>query len=347
MNDDKSPSIQSKGGEARAKSLSPEERSQSARNAVVARWEKAGKRAPLPKVAYPGELDIGGCIIPCAVLDNGKRIISENGMTNAILGSRSGASKRLKAAAKTEGALLPLFLAPSQLKPLITNDLLDGPLKLLEYESGDNIENGYDGGALPLVCDIWLKAREQGLLQKQQLNKAQQAEILMRALAHVGIIALIDEATGFQYERPRRDLEEQLKRFLSEELRRWVKTFPADYFKHLCRLRGVELRADMKLPSYFGTLTNNLIYKRIAPGLLKKLKERKEERGKASNKLFYWLSEDIGIRSLLVHIGTVVGIMKLHTNYDTFERQLNQIAPPYPDAPGLFDNPADWEEPNG
>ncbi|HEV2328742.1 MAG TPA: P63C domain-containing protein [Verrucomicrobiae bacterium] len=266
-------------------------------------------------------------------------------MTNAILGSRSGASKRLKAAARNQGALLPLFLAPSQLKPLITDDLLDGPLKMLEYESGDNIEQGYDGAALPIVCDIWLKAREQELLQAQQLNKAQQAEILMRGLAHVGIIALIDEATGYQYERPRRDLEEQLKKFLSDELRRWVKTFPADYFKHLCRLHGVELRTDMKLPQYFGKLTNNLVYRRIAPGLLKKLKERRSERGSPSNKLTQWLSEDLGIRAVLVHLGTVVGLMKINNNYEAFERQLNQIAPIYPETPGLWDNPRDWEEP--
>jgi len=140
-------------------------------------------------------------------------------------------------------------------------------------------------------------------------------------------------------------LEEQLKKFLSEELRRWVRTFPADYFKHLCRLRGVELRSDMKLPQHFGHLTNNLVYRRIAPGLLKKLKERREERGNRSNKLTQWLSEDIGLRGVLVHLGTVVGLMKINTNYNDFEKQLDQIAPIYPETPGLFDDPKDWEEP--
>jgi hypothetical protein len=163
--------------------------------------------------------------------------------------------------------------------------------------------------------------------------------------ASVGINALIDEATGFQYDRPRRDLEEQLNKFLSEHLRKWVRTFPADYFKHLCRLRGIELRPDMKLPSYFGDLTNKLIYRRIAPGLLKKLKERKAERGSPSNKLFSWLSEDIGLRAVLVHLGVVVGLMKINTDYKLFERQLDGIAPIYPADPGLFDNPKDWEKP--
>jgi hypothetical protein len=101
----------------------------------------------------------------------------------------------------------------------------------------------------------------------------------------------------------------------------------------------------VKLPQYFGHLTNNLIYRRIAPGLLKKLKERKLERGSPSNKLHSWLSDDIGFRAVLVHLGTVVGFMKINTDYKTFERQLDAVAPIYADSPGLFDNPKDWEEP--
>ena len=101
----------------------------------------------------------------------------------------------------------------------------------------------------------------------------------------------------------------------------------------------------MKLPQYFGRLTNNLVYRRIAPGLLRKLKERREELGNKSNKLFCWLSEDIGLRAMLVHLGTVIGFMKTNSKYDAFERQLDMVAPIYPDQPGLFDNPKDWEDP--
>jgi hypothetical protein len=100
----------------------------------------------------------------------------------------------------------------------------------------------------------------------------------------------------------------------------------------------------MKLPLYFGQLTNNLIYRRLAPGLLKKLKDRKRERGSPSNKLHSWLSEDVGFREVLLHLGIVVGLMKVNTTYDVFEKQLDEAAPIYPDSPGLFDDPKDWEE---
>lgn len=188
-----------------------------------------------------------------------------------------------------------------------------------------DLANGIKAELLPQICDIWITANVNGALttESQKLTAAR-AYMLMKAFAGVGVIALVDEATGYQYDRPRRELEDQLKKFLSEEL-----------------------RSDMKLPQYFGTLTNNLIYRRIAPGLLLKLKERKLERGKASNKLYNWLSEDVGFRALLIHMGQVIGTMKRHTKYEDFEKDLNIIAPPYPETPGLFDNPKDWEEPKG
>jgi hypothetical protein len=101
----------------------------------------------------------------------------------------------------------------------------------------------------------------------------------------------------------------------------------------------------MRLPQYFGHITNDLVYRRIAPGVLKALKERRSERGSPSNKLCWWTSDELGRPELLLHLGTVVGIMKLHTDYDQFHKQLDQVAPVYPEFPGLFDDAKDWEMP--
>jgi len=122
-------------------------------------------------------------------------------------------------------------------------------------------------------------ARTAGVLVASQRHIADRATILARALTNVAIIALVDEATGFQYERPRRELENYLKKFLSEGLIRWVRTFPNDYFKHLCRLKGSRAKARHAPAAVFGHLTNDLVYRRIAPGLLTALKERRAERG--------------------------------------------------------------------
>lgn len=335
---DEQKSIQSKGGKARALSLSSEERSDIARGAALARHE--GKKH-IPKATHEGPLELGGVEIDCAVLEDGTRVLSRAGFVRAI--GRTGKVKGGEAYRPESN--LPVFLGAENLKPFIASDLVrnSNPLNYRPLRGGVSI--GYHAEFLATVCEVFLTARAAGALAKNQQHIAMQCELLMRGFARVGITALVDEATGFQYDRPRRDLEEQLKRFLSDSLRRWVRTFPADYFKHLCRLRGVELRHDMKLPQYFGQLTNNLIYRRLAPGLLRKLKERREERGSKSNKLHSWLSEDVGLREVLVHLGTVVGIMKLHSDYHSFERQLDLVAPIYSEHPGLFDNPKDWEEP--
>jgi len=189
-----------RGGKAAAAILTPDERKERAQKAASARWEKQDKTT-LPKATHRGELNIDGIVIPCAVLDNGKRVISEVGITMALLGSRSGASKRLKKANEEAGAPLPIFLAPSMLKPFIDDELREGPLQHISYTEGRRTVSGFDANLLTAVCDVWLKAREAGALQKQQLGKAQKAEILMRSLAKVAIIALVDEATGYQAER--------------------------------------------------------------------------------------------------------------------------------------------------
>lgn len=156
----------------------------------------------LLKAKYRGELKFGDSIISCAVLENGTRVLSETGITKAILGqaSGSGASQRLKAKAKEVGTLLPLFIAPSQLIPFIPNDLDGDPLTLINYDDNNKEMTGYKAEILPIICDIWLQARESNALLKSQLPKAYEAEILMRSLAKVGIIALVDEATGYQFD---------------------------------------------------------------------------------------------------------------------------------------------------
>lgn len=335
----KKKSIQSKGGDARAKSLTPEERSDIARNAALARHEKTGK--PMPKATHEATLELGGTDIDCAVLEDRTRVLSRAGFVRAI--GRKGKVKGGEV--YSPEFQLPVFLAADNLKPYITSELRENSTPINYKQLKGGVAIGFKAELLPSVCETFLAARDAGVLQKNQEHIAKQCEILIRGFARLGITALVDEVTGYQYDRPRRDLEEQLKQFLSENLRRYVQTFPAEYFKHLCRLRNVELRSDMKLPQYFGKLTNNLIYRRIAPGLLRKLKERREERGSKSNKLFSWLSEDVGLRGMLVHLGTVVGFMKIHTDYDSFERQLDEVAPIYPEFPGLFDNPKDWEAP--
>jgi hypothetical protein len=331
-----------KGGFKRAEALSPERRKEIALQGVAARREQAAARqelAKLPKATHEGEMDIGGTLISCAVLEGNKRVLTQSGFMLALGRARQAKGRQYY----DSDVNLPAFLTAKNLKQFIPEQLLVTSSQIEFRTLSGTRAFGYSADLLPLVCGVFLDAQKAGVLTHNQKPIAEKALLLVRGLAHVGIIALVDEATGFQYERPRRELEEQLKKFISDALRKWVRTFPASYFENLCRLRGVELRPDMRLPQYFGKVTNNLVYRRLAPGLVARLKQQRLEFGKQSNKLHSWLSSDLGFPEVLIHLGTVVGVMKQHTNYEQFERALEDIAPIYPEVPGLFDDPKDWE----
>src|ERR1039458_3949044 len=239
-------SIQSLGGEARAKSLTPEQRSETARAAAVARWENAPNAKKIPRATHSGEINIGGLIIPCANLDNGLRVISDRSMAKTLGITGGGAYWKRKKKGES-GAMLPEYVSAKYLQPFITEQIKARILDSITYKALNGVNaNAIRATVLADICDIWIKAKQSGALEKEQVSIADNAYILLMGFASIGINALVDEATGFQYDRPRRDLEEQLKKFLSEHLRQWVRIFPADYFKHLCRLRQVELRADMR-----------------------------------------------------------------------------------------------------
>lgn len=309
-----------KGGVARSNNLSQERRKEIAAAAAKARWKVKGEpNANLPKVlgGYAGTVDIAGAKLPCAVIDGPsgiQRVLTETGITNAILGTRSGASKRLKKAAEEDGAHLPIFVAPGQLKAFINNDLLEGPLKPIEYLEGDKVVRGYDSTVLVAVCNVWLDARAAGALQKQQLAKAQQAEILIRGLANTAVAALIDEATGYQSVRPGDALQQYLQILVRKELAVWAKKFPDEFYENIYRLRGWPWTGMSKNRySAVAGYTRDLVYDRMAPGLLKELegKSPKDEKGQRDNKLHQWLSGDVGDPMLASHLQSLLTLQRL------------------------------------
>lgn len=305
------------GGLARAQRLSPEERSAIAATAARKRWEVRTTSTDILKVLYKGELDLVGMKLPCAVIQgpNGiQRVLSEHGVTNAILGTRSGASKRLKKAAEEGGALLPIFVAPRQLKPFIDKELVDGPLKPLDCDDGSRVIRNYDASILAAVCNLWLTAREAGALQKQQLPKAQKAEILLRALAKTGIVALIDEATGYEKVRPQNALQSYLEMLVRKELAAWAKKFPDEFYENIYRLKGWQWPGMGKNRySIVAHYTRDLVYERLAPGLLTELERKspKNEKGNRANRLHQWLTSEIGDPMLAQHLHSLVMFERL------------------------------------
>jgi hypothetical protein len=68
---------------------------------------------------------------------------------------------------------------------------------------------------------------------------------------------------------------------------------------------------------------------------LKSLKQRRAELARPNEKLHSGLSFDVGVPKILLHLGTVAGLMKLNDEHDKFKKQLDEVAPFYPATPGL------------
>lgn len=309
------------GGNARAAKLSPERRSQIASNAARARREIL--KATHGSADHP--LRIGDVEIPCYVLEDGRRVLSLGGMVKALgmsIGSAGGG----------EGDRLASFAAGKAISPFISEDLanrMNSPVRF-HAPTGGTTATGYEATILADLCDAVLAARQAGALRSNQEHIAHQCEILVRGFARVGIIALIDEATGYQKERAKDALATILEAFIAKELQPWVQTFPTEYYQELFRLRGLSFpTASVKRPQYFGVLTNDIVYKRLAPGVLDELKRvtPRNDDGRPKAKYFQSLTSNTGYPKLREHLGKVVMMMQLSQNYQDFKAKLEQYLP--------------------
>ena len=312
-----------RGGFARARALSAGRRREIAKKAAESRWTK-----DLPVAYYTGELEIGDAKIECAVLEDGRRVLTQSDMMRAM-----GRARQAKGRAYYDGDVnLPAFLTAKNLKPFISKELYVTSSQIeFRLPSGQRAF-GYLADMLPEVCKVYLKARDAGALVQSQQHIAVQADILIRGLASIGIVALVDEATGYQRDRAADALAVILERFIAKELQPWVKTFPDTYYEQLFRLRGLEYPKDSVIrPQYFGKLTNDIIYDRLAPGVREELKEStpKLPSGRRKHRFFQRLTPDLGHPKLREHLASVVTIMKLSRDYKDFKGKLDHIHPPY------------------
>ena len=321
------------GGRARAEKLSPEVRSEIARQAAATRWLTAGKA--VRRAVFEGDLVIADTKLPCAVLDDGTRVLARSHFIEAIgrRGKVKGGSKFERQEAKFK---VPVFLAAENLKPFVSLELVQNSAPIHYYAKfGPNW--GLRAEVLPGVCQVYLDAERAGVLQKNQQHIADHCRILSRGFATVGLFALIDEATGAQDSRAANALAEILEQFIAKELRKWVKTFPTEFFRGICRLRNVPFNDAFRFPSYFGHLINDVIYARLAPLVLAELRRKNPvtETGRRKGKLFQWLSEDVGDPKLRAHFIKVLTLFDASEDWETFYRLLDKALPRFSTQPLL------------
>ena len=153
---------------------------------------------------------------------------------------------------------------------------LDTPLRFTRPGRGGVLATGYEATILPDICSAILDARKkEKKLTAAELAVADQCEILTRAFAKVGIIALIDEVTGYQEIRDREALQQILDKFLRKEYAAWAQRFPEEFYREMFRLRNWQWRGmRVNRPSVVAHYTKDLVYQRLAPGILEELERR-------------------------------------------------------------------------
>lgn len=285
-----------------------------------------GLKRPL-KAEFSGDLHIGDLIIECSVLEGGIRVLSYRGTSRAL-----GGSEKWSKTAETNGALeLPPFLNKKAIIPLVSEKIrvpLSEPI-IYKPLHGGRTAYGVPAELLPDICDVWLKAREQRIIKGSALKIAAKAEILMRGLAHVGIIALVDEATGYQEVRDRNELQLVLKKYISPQLLPWAMRFPHKFYEEMFRLRGWEYNAQskQKKPMMAGKLTRQLIYDKLPTGIVQEL-ERKNpvdpETKRRKTHHHRWLTIEVGDPHLERQIVAVTTLMSVSKNWRKFESLFRQ-----------------------
>jgi len=333
----------SKGGKARASVLTPEQRKEIAVNAVRTRWAKT-KGIPIAEVGqqvtnspgenqshlilkndspislFQGELELGGVKFFCHVLDDGKRVIAQREVVRALTGKVAG---NLKA-----------YIGTSNIREYINIEKIENETIIFRIPGTQYEAIGYEATLLIEICDAYLKARESVELTPTQQLLAKQAEIIVRACAKIGIIALIDEATGFQKVRAQNALRLKIQAFISEDLQEWVRMFPEDFFIQLARLENVHY-SPRNRPIRWGKYVLAFVYAAVDKDVAKELKKRIPNPQHGRN--LHQLLKEYGKEKVIAQIYQVLGIMKTCRDMDEFKQKFDYIFKEAPLQSEFFD----------
>jgi hypothetical protein len=290
---------------------------------IVVKYEMCGGKNmedKILKATHQGKINIGDKELNCAVLEDGTRVLSTAAIFKAFNRPRKGKGKE-----EYRVTEMPSFIDANNLQPYVHKALGDGTDFSVKYISNGRELSGYKAEIVPLLCEIYLSAREEGKLTVSQMPLAVASEILVRSLSKLGIIALIDEATGYQADRDRDELQTILSKYISEEYLSWTKTFPDEFYIQMFRLKNWEYKGKPK-PPIVGTYTNKLVYEQLPATVLEELKSKSPKvNNYRRHRLFQFLTQHTGIPHLDKHLVAVITLMKSCDTWDEFMVRFEKV----------------------
>ncbi len=289
----------------------------------------------MPRATHQGQMRIHNLELECYVLEDGRRVFHKRGMAKALGLKSEGGNAFLKTiGGKGLGSALPAGLqnriqSPINFKPL-TQD----------------IAHGYEADVLVDVAKAIIAAERHGKLNKQQQNLVAQAQIIVNAFAKVGVVALIDEATGYQQIRDPQALRYLVQQYIEEEKQQWAKQFPDEFYDELNRLYGskrLTQRANgtvvQNRPQHFATFTRKHVYFPMENGVVLEELDRLNPKvnGNRRARLHQHLTKEYGIEKLKRQVQEVMTLMAVSDSLPQFKRFFQKRFPQKGDALPLFD----------
>ncbi len=274
------------------------------------------------KESFVGSVKIGDKDIPCAVLvdneGNVERVFIEREVVGLLTGNKKGGLGR--------------YLKPKNLQPYVPEKFLDGiKNSVIKFKLNGRDAHGFVGTDLIDICKMYYDARKNNDLLESQQHLANVAETIVFAFAKTGVDAIIDEVTGYQNIRVKGALEKILNMHLLDEAKKYKVTYPLELYKEWFRLNNWEWRQEnaQKRPSVIGRWTNQYIYERIAPNLLKELEKKnpKNEKGYREHKHFQFLTDEVGEPRLREFFGGLIALAKASM---TWRKYITLVERAYP-----------------
>jgi len=322
MTEEKKDEKKVRAARARSKSMTQEERSAIAKKAAESRWSSSVVEATHGSPDRP--MKLGDIEVPCYVLSDKRRVIVQAGAIAALGMAKGGSSHR-------GGTRLAKFVGQDRIKPFATEELLAGTSSPVKFRTPSGaIALGFEATIIADICSAVISARIALRLTDKQIHIAERCEMLMKSFAKVGIIALVDEATGYQEDRDREALQQLMNKYLRREFAVWASHFPEGFYREIYRLRnwtwnGMKINRPQCVAGY----TKDFVYSRLAPGILQELESRNpvDEKGRRAAKHYYWLTEDIGHPALAQHLHAIIGLMKAADDWTQFKRMVDRSFP--------------------
>ncbi len=298
-----------------AKTMTNEERAKKASNE---RWHPI-----VPKATHSGILNIAGQEIQCDVLNDGRRVLRQKNVLKAMGKGSLGRYDQKKG----KELNLPIFLTANNLIPYLEPDFMKrGELIFYKSMNGKKIQ-GYDAKILTEACKIYVKADDDKALFESQKSIAKVCRSMLYGLATIGIISLVDDATGFVEQRNRNELQEILDKYISEELRAWTRKFPDEFFKQVYKIHGWNYSKTGHHPQYLGKFINKYIYEKLPPMVLQELQRKNpcDENGVRKHRHHQFLTDDIGDDNLKKQLVQTITLMKVSENVEQFKQLMEKV----------------------